>query len=164
MKFGTIGAGAVALAFAREALAAGHEVVLSSRRGPDSLADKIAELGTARPPPWSRRPQASTMSCLPFPGRMSKTRCGACPRGTAEYSSTRQIRSLSTARSSCWPTWAAREQARWWLAWRRAPGCQGFQFDRHRAVQRRPCKERRPARHLRLGRRLGTEGVHHGAD
>ena len=45
MKFGTIGAGAVALAFAREALARGNEVVLSSRRGPDALADKAAELG-----------------------------------------------------------------------------------------------------------------------
>src|ERR1700736_6046936 len=47
MKFGTIGAGAVALAFAREALAAGHEVVLSSRHGPESLAGKVAELGDA---------------------------------------------------------------------------------------------------------------------
>jgi hypothetical protein len=45
MKFGTIGAGAVALAFAREALAKGHEVVLSSRGGPDALADKVAALG-----------------------------------------------------------------------------------------------------------------------
>jgi 8-hydroxy-5-deazaflavin:NADPH oxidoreductase len=45
MKFGTIGAGTVALAFAREALAAGHEVVLSSRHGPESLAGKVAELG-----------------------------------------------------------------------------------------------------------------------
>src|SRR5579872_607253 len=45
MKFGTIGAGTVALAFAREALAKGHEVVLSSRRGPDSLASKVATLG-----------------------------------------------------------------------------------------------------------------------
>jgi predicted dinucleotide-binding enzyme len=45
MKFGTIGAGAVALAFAREALATGHEVVLSSRRGPESIAGKIAKLG-----------------------------------------------------------------------------------------------------------------------
>jgi len=45
MKFGTIGAGTVALAFAREALAIGHEVVLSSRRGPESLAGKVAELG-----------------------------------------------------------------------------------------------------------------------
>src|SRR5881398_4084617 len=45
MKFGTIGAGAVAVAFGREALARGHEVVLSSRRGPDALVDKVAELG-----------------------------------------------------------------------------------------------------------------------
>jgi predicted dinucleotide-binding enzyme len=45
MKFGTIGAGVVALAFAREALATGHQVVLSSRRGPASLASKVAELG-----------------------------------------------------------------------------------------------------------------------
>jgi 8-hydroxy-5-deazaflavin:NADPH oxidoreductase len=45
MKFGTIGAGAVALAFGREALARGHEVVLSSRRGPDALGDKVAGLG-----------------------------------------------------------------------------------------------------------------------
>jgi 8-hydroxy-5-deazaflavin:NADPH oxidoreductase len=45
MKFGTIGAGTVALAFAREALATGHEVVLSSRHGPESLASKAAELG-----------------------------------------------------------------------------------------------------------------------
>ncbi len=45
MKFGTIGAGAVALGFARKAMAAGHEVVLSSRRGKDSLGGKVAELG-----------------------------------------------------------------------------------------------------------------------
>jgi 8-hydroxy-5-deazaflavin:NADPH oxidoreductase len=43
MKFGTIGAGTVALAFAREALATGHEVVLSSRRGPDYLAATVEE-------------------------------------------------------------------------------------------------------------------------
>jgi predicted dinucleotide-binding enzyme len=46
MKFGTIGAGAVALGFAREALRAGHQVVLSNRHGPESLAGKVAELGT----------------------------------------------------------------------------------------------------------------------
>jgi len=45
MKFGTIGAGTVALAFARQALAAGHQVVLSCRHGPESLAGKVAELG-----------------------------------------------------------------------------------------------------------------------
>ena len=45
MKFGTIGAGTVAFAFAREAVATGHEVVLSRRRGPESLVGKVAELG-----------------------------------------------------------------------------------------------------------------------
>jgi predicted dinucleotide-binding enzyme len=45
MKFGTIGAGTVALAFAREALATDHEVVLSSRRGPEPLDSKVADLG-----------------------------------------------------------------------------------------------------------------------
>jgi len=45
MRIGTIGAGAVALAVAREALARGHEIVLSSRSGPDALADKVSELG-----------------------------------------------------------------------------------------------------------------------
>ena len=45
MKFGTIGAGTVALAFTREALAAGHQVALSCRHGPESLAGKVAKLG-----------------------------------------------------------------------------------------------------------------------
>ena len=45
MKFGTIGAGAVALGFAREALSTGHEVVLSNRHGPASLSKVVAELG-----------------------------------------------------------------------------------------------------------------------
>ena len=45
MKFGTIGAGTVALAFAREALKTGHQVVLSSQRGPDHLAGTVAKLG-----------------------------------------------------------------------------------------------------------------------
>ncbi|MBV8120121.1 MAG: NAD(P)-binding domain-containing protein, partial [Alphaproteobacteria bacterium] len=46
MKIGTIGAGEVALAVAREALARGHQIVLSSRSGPGALADKVSELGT----------------------------------------------------------------------------------------------------------------------
>jgi hypothetical protein len=45
MRIGTIGAGVVALAVAREALARGHEIVLSSRSGPGPLVDKAAELG-----------------------------------------------------------------------------------------------------------------------
>src|SRR5215475_3900822 len=45
MRIGTIGAGEVALAVAREALARGHEIVLSSRSGPGALANKVTELG-----------------------------------------------------------------------------------------------------------------------
>jgi NADP oxidoreductase coenzyme F420-dependent len=45
MRIGTIGAGEVALAVAREAIARGHDIVLSSRSGPDALADKVSELG-----------------------------------------------------------------------------------------------------------------------
>src|SRR5437879_10218967 len=74
MKFGTIGAGAVALAFGREALARGHEVVLSSRRGPDALADKVAELGRVLPRPRSRKPRASSTCCSPCLGETSSQR------------------------------------------------------------------------------------------
>jgi hypothetical protein len=80
MKFGTIGTGTFALAFAREALATGHEVVLSSRRGPESLDSKVRILGTARPRPRSRRPQASTMSRSPFPGRGRAARFASVER------------------------------------------------------------------------------------
>ena len=45
MHIGMIGAGMVALAVAREALAKGHQVVLSCRSGPAALAGKVAELG-----------------------------------------------------------------------------------------------------------------------
>ena len=113
MKFGTIGAGVVALAFAREALAAGHEVVLSSRHGPESLAGKVARLGDgASAARVEEAPSHTTMSSSPFPGQTSKTRYGAYQIGTAGYSSTQQIRSSNTAQISCWPTWAAREPAR----------------------------------------------------
>jgi hypothetical protein len=45
MRIGTVGAGEVALAVAREALAREHEIVLSSRSGPEALDGKVAELG-----------------------------------------------------------------------------------------------------------------------
>ena len=45
MNIGMIGAGMVALAVAREAVAKGHQVVLGSRSGPAALAGKVAELG-----------------------------------------------------------------------------------------------------------------------
>jgi predicted dinucleotide-binding enzyme len=45
MKIGFIGAGAVAQSIARSAIQAGHEVVLSARRGPRALSDIVAGLG-----------------------------------------------------------------------------------------------------------------------
>jgi predicted dinucleotide-binding enzyme len=42
---GTIGAGHIGTAVARLATAAGYDVVLSNSRGPDTLADLVAELG-----------------------------------------------------------------------------------------------------------------------
>jgi predicted dinucleotide-binding enzyme len=42
---GFIGSGNIGGTIARVAVAAGHEVVLSNRRGPDSLAELVAELG-----------------------------------------------------------------------------------------------------------------------
>lgn len=45
MRIGMIGAGRVAQAVAHHALAAGHEVVLSNRHGPASLAGLVRDLG-----------------------------------------------------------------------------------------------------------------------
>ncbi|MCG8923240.1 NADPH-dependent F420 reductase [Lentzea sp. CC55] len=45
MDFGTIGAGTVAQAIARHLVAAGHEVMLSNSRGPDTLLDVVTRLG-----------------------------------------------------------------------------------------------------------------------
>ncbi|MEW9584237.1 NADPH-dependent F420 reductase [Paraburkholderia sp. DGU8] len=45
MKIGFIGAGVVAQSIARSAIQAGHEVVLSARRGPQALVGIVAGLG-----------------------------------------------------------------------------------------------------------------------
>lgn len=42
---GLIGSGHIGTAIARQALAHGHDVVLSNSRGPETLADLVAELG-----------------------------------------------------------------------------------------------------------------------
>jgi 8-hydroxy-5-deazaflavin:NADPH oxidoreductase len=45
MEIGTIGAGALAQAFAKRALKAGHRVKLSNHHGPDSLREIVHQLG-----------------------------------------------------------------------------------------------------------------------
>ena len=47
MKVGFIGAGRMATTIGRHLLGAGHEVVLSSLRGPETLAGLVADLGPA---------------------------------------------------------------------------------------------------------------------
>ena len=42
---GFIGSGQIGSTIARLAIAAGHQVVLSNSRGPETLADTVAELG-----------------------------------------------------------------------------------------------------------------------
>ena len=42
---GFIGSGQIGSAIARLAIAAGHQVMLSNSRGPETLADTAAELG-----------------------------------------------------------------------------------------------------------------------
>ena len=74
MKFGTIGAGAVALAFAREALARAHEVVLSGRRGGDALAHKVAELGHSASATSVEEAASLDYVCSPCLGETSSQR------------------------------------------------------------------------------------------
>lgn len=45
MKIGIIGAGGIAQAFAKQALGAGYEVILSNSRGRDSLSEVVQTLG-----------------------------------------------------------------------------------------------------------------------
>jgi predicted dinucleotide-binding enzyme len=45
MEIGTIGAGAFAQAFAKQALKAGHKVKLSNSRSPESLREIVSRLG-----------------------------------------------------------------------------------------------------------------------
>src|SRR6266704_4072876 len=45
MRYGTIGAGAIGQAIANHLVNAGHEVVLSNRRGPSSLEPVVSRLG-----------------------------------------------------------------------------------------------------------------------
>src|SRR5215218_8639860 len=45
MRFGIIGAGNIGQAVARHAVAAGHDVIISNRRGGESLASGAAEVG-----------------------------------------------------------------------------------------------------------------------
>ncbi|TXS54860.1 NADP oxidoreductase [Streptomyces sp. me109] len=67
MKIGTIGAGTVATAFARQALTAGHQVVLSNSRGPASLQQLVTELGRGASAGTREEAAAAEMVLLAVP-------------------------------------------------------------------------------------------------
>ena len=63
MKVGFIGAGNVTRTFGRHLTTAGHTVVVSNSRGPETLTDLVADLGPAPSRgPGSRRPSAMSSS------------------------------------------------------------------------------------------------------
>jgi 8-hydroxy-5-deazaflavin:NADPH oxidoreductase len=69
MKIGFLGAGIVAQTIAKHVLPLGHEVLLSNRRGPDSLAALIKELGpgAAAGPPQQAAEQDIVVLAVNWP-------------------------------------------------------------------------------------------------
>lgn len=72
---GIIGAGHIGSAVARAAIAAGDEVVIANSRGPESLADLVAELGpaarAATPAEAARAADEAVVVTIPF-GRIGE--------------------------------------------------------------------------------------------
>jgi predicted dinucleotide-binding enzyme len=67
MEIGTIGAGAFAQAFAKQALKAGHKVKLSNTRGPDSLRKIVTQLGPGATAATKEEAAACEMVLLAVP-------------------------------------------------------------------------------------------------
>jgi predicted dinucleotide-binding enzyme len=67
MKIGIIGAGRIGRAFAKHAVAAGHEVVLSNSRGPASLDALVRELGPRASAATVRRAATEPVVLLSLP-------------------------------------------------------------------------------------------------
>src|ERR1700730_809152 len=67
MEIGTIGAGAFAQAFAKQALKAGHKVKLSNHHGPDSLREVINQLGQGATAATKEEAAACEMVLLAVP-------------------------------------------------------------------------------------------------
>ena len=74
MQIGIFGGGRVAQAFAKYALKAGHTVVLSNGRGPESLSSVIAKLGAGASAATILEAARASLCFWPSPG----TRFPAC--------------------------------------------------------------------------------------
>ena len=69
MTLGTIGAGRIGQALARQALRGGNEVVIANRRGPASLSDLVAELGAGATAGTIAQAAASDLVAIAVPWR-----------------------------------------------------------------------------------------------
>src|ERR1700739_220872 len=67
MEIGTIGAGAFAQAFAKQALKAGHTIKLSNHRGPDCLREIVHQLGPGVTAAYKEEAAACEMVLLAVP-------------------------------------------------------------------------------------------------
>jgi 8-hydroxy-5-deazaflavin:NADPH oxidoreductase len=67
MEIGTIGAGALAQAFAKQPLKAGHKIKLSNSRGPDSLQSIVNQLGPGATAASKEEASACEMVLLAVP-------------------------------------------------------------------------------------------------
>ena len=151
MRIGTIGAGAVALAVAREALARGHEIVLSSRSGPRALADRVTQLGKGASAATVE--EAASLDCvlLAVPWKNVEAALQALPEwnGRVLIDATNPFAETSKA-DSCRP-WRYRCQRDCgWFCARRAHH-QGIQFHPYGPFQRGADQGPRQARDLCLG-------------
>jgi predicted dinucleotide-binding enzyme len=97
MEIGTIGAGAFAQAFAKQALKAGHKVKLSSHHGPDSLREVVAQLGPGSG--WNTKAKTTTKY-------NTHSQCSVLPRDSmkASWAVTIQLYIASQMEDALLPT------------------------------------------------------------
>ncbi|MEK8227107.1 NAD(P)-binding domain-containing protein [Oerskovia sp. M15] len=120
---GFIGSGQIGTTIARLAIEAGHQVVLSNSRGPETLADTVAGLGPQASAATSRRPQRPVTSswspCRSAPSRRARRGTGGedghrhvqlRPRaGRAHPRARRHVAHLERAAAAVHPGRPARE-------------------------------------------------------
>lgn len=107
MKIGTLGAGTVAQAIARHAVAHGHQVVLSNSHGPASLAGLADELGPLAHAGTPEEAAAAELVVLAVGWPQIPDAVAGLPPSTGASSSTPPTSSPPRPRTRRSPTWAS---------------------------------------------------------
>src|ERR1700723_3515988 len=102
MKVGFIGAGRMATTIGRHLIGAGHEVVLSSSRGPEALAGLVADLGPAASAGSKQEAAECDVVFLATIGPIARRRSREST-GAAAYSSTGRTPTWARNRTSALP-------------------------------------------------------------